>query len=182
MEVIHKINITTEAKFDFVDCLGLRDFDGRAFKRETEEYINHQAKAGRIPWYGYFRADYIDEDSGRRLKLFFYRGEQFGTMQTWDLKGVCDAGDWTEDAEESGSVRAWLETKIEDIPDEQDWAVRVRVHEILKYTEKTLWVNVLEEVTNAFECKRDKEDAEEMALLQSAYFDFGGRRKSKKDR
>ena len=56
-------------------------------------------------------------------------------MQYWDLKGVCEAADWSEEAEDDGLVRVWLETKIEDLPDEEDWAIRARVYKILKETE-----------------------------------------------
>ena len=181
MEVINKINITAEARFDLGECVGLEAFDWRTLKSETEEYINRQASAGRIPWWGYFRADYVDEDSGRRLKLFFYKGGTFGNMQIWDLKGICEADDWTQDAEDEGHIRAWLKTSIGKLPaDEDDWAVRVRVNEIIKNTEKTLWINVLEEVTSVFECGRDKETAERLAFLQSAHFDHGGRRRVEK--
>jgi len=188
MEVVHKINITDEAKFDVLECVGLEAFDWRTFKSETEEYLTHQAKAGRIPWWGYFRADYIDEDSGKRLKLFFYRGKAFALMQTWDLKGVCEADDWTQDLEDDGHIRAWIETTIPPVKEKltaewlekNDWAIRVRVHEILQNTEKTLWVNVLEEVTNAFDDKRDKEAAERLAFLQSVFFRFKGRRRTRK--
>ena len=49
---------------------------------------------------------------------------------------------------------------------------------------KTLWTNVLEEVTNAFEHRRDKEAAEKVALLQSVYFEHRGRtgKKGKRNR
>ena len=182
MEVVHKINITVEAKFDIAERVGLETFDWRSFKSETEKYITYQAEAGRIPWWGYFRADYIDEDSGKQLKLFIYRAKAFGLMQTWDLRGVCVADDWTQEAEDDGRVRAWLKTQIKDIPVENDWVIRTRVSKILKNTDKTLWVNVLEEVTNAFECERDKEAAAEVALLQSVYFEFRDRRTLKKSK
>jgi len=179
-EVIHKLNITAEAAFDIADGLGLEQFDKRTLKAETEEYITLMTASKRLPWWGYFRCDYIDEASGRRLKLFIYKGERFGLMQMWDLKGVCEVAEWTQDAEDDGLIRSWLETKITELPDEEDWVVGVRVREILTRTEKTLFLNVLEEVKNAFDCDRDKEDAEKLAFLQSLYFEFTGRRRAKK--
>jgi len=188
MEVVQKTNITDEAKCDVCECVGLEAFDWRTLKSETEEYITHQTRAGRIPWWGYFRADYIDEDSGKRLKLFFYRGQTFGLMQTWDLKGVCEADEWTQEAEDDGQIRAWIETRLPQAKEQitvewlekNDRAIRARVHEILQNAEKTLWVNILEEVTNAFDDKRDKEAAERLAFLQSVFFRFKGRRRTRK--
>ena len=179
-EVIHKLNITPEAAFYLGECMGLEDINKRALKAETEEYIKNMTDSGSLPWWGYFRCNYVDEESGRRLKLFIYRGMRLGLMQYWDLAGVCDADDWTEDAEEAGLIRAWLKTKIEDLPDAVDWAVRVRVAQIINETEKTLFENVLEEVLNDFEHKRDKETAEELAFLQSVYFERKGRGRAKK--
>lgn len=182
-EVIHKVNISAEAKLDVADSLNLQGFDWRTLKAEVEEYITHQSKASRIPWWGYFRTDYVDEGSDTRLKLFFYKGQKIGIMQLWVLAGVCVAEDWREEDEYAGEIRSWLKAKIEDLPDEDDWVVRIRVNEIIKNTEKTLWINVLEEVKNAFECERDKEAAEEVAFLQSAYFEFrSSGRTNKKDK
>jgi len=114
-EVIHKLNITPEAAFDISDCLGLEQFDKRTLKNEVGEYITRQSRAGCIPWWGYFRADYIDEDSSRRLKLFICKGDKFGLMQNWNLMGVCGADEWTREAEDDGSVRLWLESSITDL-------------------------------------------------------------------
>ena len=171
-KVIHKVNITAEAKFDVLEELNLEGFNWKTLKDETEQYIKHQSIANRIPWWGYFRADYEDEDNDVLLKLFFYRGEKVGVMQFWNLVGVCVANAWTDDLEEDGEIRSWLKTRIQEIPDEDDWVIRLRVNEILNNTEKTLWTNVFEEVMDAFEYKRDKEVAKKVAFLQSAYFDF----------
>jgi len=118
--IIHKLNITAEAKFDIREVIGLERFDMRTLKSECEEYITRMTEAGRIPWWGYFRSDYIDEDSGERLKLFFYKGDRLGLMQAWDLKGVCLAADWSEEAEDDGAVRLWLESSITEFK-KGDW-------------------------------------------------------------
>ena len=177
---MHKLNITAEAAFDINEYLGLKRFDKRTVKAEVETYIAYMTASGQLPWWGYFRADYEDPDSGEFLKLFVYRGAQLGLMQYWDLKAVCRARDWTEEADISGEIRTWIETKIEDFPDEEDIFIRIRVTEILNNTKKTLWSNVLEEITNEFKYERDKEAAKEVAFLQSAYFNFG--RAVKKDK
>lgn len=172
-EVIHKLNITAEASLDIKECLGEVVFDKRKLKAEVEEYI--QNMSSRLPWWGYFRADYEDDDT-ERLKLFIYKGKKIGLMQYWDLKGVCLAKELSEEMEDEGLIRSWLNTKIEDIPEEEDWVVRYRVWQVIRNTGKTSYDKVLEEVKDVFECERDKEAAEKVALLQSAYFEFSGRR------
>ena len=179
--VIHKVNITAEAKLDVLYDLNLQGFDWRMLKAEIEEYIKNQSEASRIPWWGYFRVKFLDECSDTLLMLFCNKGKKMGIMQFWDLAGVCLAEDWSEDAEYAGEIRSWLNTKIDELPEEDDWVVRVRVNEILKNTEKTQWTNVLEEVKDAFKCERDKEAAEKVALLQSACFEFSGRRRINKE-
>jgi len=181
--VIHKLNITAEAALDINEGVGLPELDRRKLKAEVEEYIFRMSASGRLPWWGYFRCDYICEDSGAHLKLFIYKGWRVGFMQCWDLAGVCLAKDWSEEAEEDGLVRAWLQTKITDLDDTgHDWAVSARVWQVLNDTNKTLFENVLEEVKNEFDCKRDKEAAEKLAFLQSVYFEFKRKRVKKKAR
>ena len=86
--IIHKINITVEARFDLDEILGYGKFDWQRFKKEIEEHIARLAKSNRIPWYDFFRTDYIEKNSGKQLKLFFYRRELFGIMQIWNLAGI----------------------------------------------------------------------------------------------
>lgn len=178
-EVIHKLNITAEASLDIKDCLGGIVFDKRKFKAEVEEYIQNMSK--RLPWWGYFRADYEDEYN-ERIKLFIYKGEKLGLMQYWDLRGVCLAKDWSEEIEDEGYIRSWLNTKIEDVPDDEDWVIRYRVWKVLRNTNQTSYEKVIEEVSSEFNNNRDKETAEQMAFLQSSYFEFTGRRTRKKDK
>ena len=72
-EVIHKLNITAEASLDIKECLGDIVFDKRRFKADVEEYIQNMSSI--LPWWGYFRADYEDDDT-ERLKLFIYKGRE----------------------------------------------------------------------------------------------------------
>jgi len=178
--LIHKLHITAEAAFDIKETLGLPCLDRRELKAQVEEYITHFETAERLPWWGYFRCDYLCEDSGQKLKLFLYRRQRFLNMQHWDLAGVCLADDWDEEAEDDGVIRAWLNTKIDNLPDEDDWVVRVRVWQIINETNKTVYENVLEEVKSEFEHCRDKKTAEKLAFLQSVFFSFRGRRRTAK--
>jgi len=178
--IIHKLNITEEARFDIRECLEIKQFDWQKMKGEVEEYITYQAKENRIPWWGYFRCKYYDEKSDNMLMLFIYKSKKLSIMQHWDLAGVCLAEDWSEEQECEGCIRSWLKQRIENLPEEDDWAISYRVNTILKETIETEFIEVLQEVRNEFECKRDKETAEEMAFLQSYYYDFTGRRACKK--
>jgi hypothetical protein len=213
-EVIHEVNITEEAVFDY-DCLyddrkqeswgailkknggnlavtfeyydkydkPCGKFDTKTLQAELEEYIGYMTAADLIPWWGYFRADYCDEASGEMLKLFIRKGKLVGARQYWDLVGLMRAEDWTDELEDDGRIREWYNISV-GLPDAgdrfQDWAVSDRVHRILQNTEKTLWKNVLREVLNEFNNERDKNDASDLAFLQSGLFEFRGRRKTKK--
>lgn len=186
-EVIHKLNIMPEAAFDLA-YLSLAELNKRLLKAEVEEYISQIADSGKLSSAHYFRCDYLDEDSETRLKLFIYRGIKIGPMQYWDLKGVCKSIDWSEEAEDDGIIRLWLESKIEDLPNDEDWAVRTRVKntidkalvDIFDEIKKFYWEDVVLEVKNEFECFRDKETAERLALLQSIHFIQRGRGRAKK--
>jgi hypothetical protein len=218
MEVIHTVNITDAAVFDYEYCLidppykvswkhciraakgnrakafeiaerfdePLIKLDQRKLKTEVGEYIGYLYSAGRIPWWGYFRADYEDDATGEQLKLFIKKGQSFRLMQNWDIVGICKAEDWTEDDEYDGRIRAWYTSEYygqeQEVPkDCYDWAVAARVHKLIQNTEKTLFKNVLQEVVNEFDNETDKRDAEQMAFLQSVYFEIRGRRKPKKN-
>lgn len=165
--VIHKINITKEARCDVKDALGIKEFNWRSAKSEIEEYITYQDKANCIPWWGYFRCKYYDEKSDKMLMLFFYRKEKISVMQFWDLAGVCLEEDWSEELEDDGVIRNWLKTKIDDLAEEDDWVISYRVNKVLRETTKTKYDNILKEVLDEFNNKRDKETAKELALLQS---------------
>lgn len=180
--LIHKINITDEAKYDVRECLDIQNFNWSELKTEVEEYITHQTKENRIPWWGYFRCKYYDEDNDKMLMLFFYKGERLSVMQFWNLAGICLAEDWTQDAEDDGEIRNWLKCRITDLPEEQDWVIVNRVNRIIKETNKTKYEEILKEVLNEINCERDKEVAEQVAFLQSYYFEFAKRRTYKKDK
>jgi hypothetical protein len=200
--IIHKINITVEARFDLDEILGYGKFDWQRFKKEIEEHIARLAKSNRIPWYDFFRTDYIEKNSGKQLKLFFYRRKLFGIMQIWNLAGICEAIDYTDEEEENGQIRAWLKSKIfyktSTITHEwlvkNDWAIRLRVHDILEKAtirdcqnqladetaRPSYWTDIIQEVKNAFEFERDKKAAREVALLQSRNYNFRRRKKLSK--
>lgn len=89
--VISKVVVTAEARFDYESMFGL-PLPIVEIKRETEKYIDNLIYGGTL--YGcYFRVKYYDEITDRMLMLFFYKGNSFGKMQMWELKGICLAED-----------------------------------------------------------------------------------------
>jgi hypothetical protein len=148
----------------------LRKLDKKALKREVEEYIDNLNKSGILSEDGYFRCRYYDAQTYKTLTLFFYKGYGLGIMQFWMLAGICEAEDWSGDAEACGEIRSWLRTKTDDPPEEEDWVVGYRVKQILQNTETLIWEEVLEEVKGAFKCERDKEVAEKLLFLQKFHF------------
>lgn len=121
--VIHKVTVAEEAAFDYETIAGIAP-PVCDIKRELETYLCFAAARNRGY---YFRARYYDERIDRMMMLFIYKGERFGLMQVWKIAGVCYAEDWTEELEESGQIRFWLNTKISDILTQTDWVVRYRV-------------------------------------------------------
>jgi len=138
-KIINKLTLTPEAIFDIRCCLNLPLLNRYKLKKEVEEYIHTKSAANLLPWWGYFKCDYLDEASGQQLKLFIKKGVKFGFMQCWDLIGVCLSSDWCEDAEEDGHIRTWLNTNVVFLPKEEDWVMRVRVWEVLKNTAKIVF-------------------------------------------
>jgi hypothetical protein len=175
VEVINKVRVTAEAAFDYKYCLQSYGsdppaLDRQSIKQDLEQYINGQTKNGRLVYDRYFRCKWFDEQSGQMLMCFLYRGEKYGIMQEWNLSGLCQEGDWSEDAESDGSIRHWLKQKITDLTDEDDWVVACRLKQILMFTDKTIYENVLKEVRDAFKCGGDKETAEKLLFVQSFHF------------
>lgn len=118
---INKVVITEEAEFDYESLLG-QPLPRGDIKTETETYIDNTP-----PRYGcYFRAKYYDETADKMLLLFFYKGKRFGPMQMWELKGICFAEDWSEELEDSGQIRVWLNSSL-DPKDEGDWVEELRL-------------------------------------------------------
>ncbi len=125
--VINKVVITEEAAFDYESAYAL-PIPKADIKSECEAYIEERIKSGRLLGRYYFRAKYLDEATDKMLLLFFYKGQKFGRMQMWELKGICEADDWSERMEEEGQVRLWLKTSINPKED-GDWVEDLRIRE-----------------------------------------------------
>jgi len=116
----------------------LRKLDKRKLKAETEEYINRMNGGGRLLYENYFRCKWYDEQTGLMLMLFLYRAAKMSVMQYWDLKGICPADDWTEDAEEDGLIRVWIESPITNLNCEYDWVEEMRLRQEIGKIEEEL--------------------------------------------
>lgn len=128
--VINKVVITAEAEFDYESEFGCR-LPKKEIKQETEEYIGSRLSR----FYGYyFRAKYYDEATDRMLMLFVYKGEVFGSMQMWEIRGICSVEDWSKELEDDGQVRVWLKSKLETA-EETDWVWDLRVREAIRQKE-----------------------------------------------
>lgn len=132
--MINKVVITEEAKFDYEEVVARQPIPKTTIKNECELYIDNLQKGGRLLYGYYFRAKYYDENSDKMLMLFFYKGERFGKMQTWELSGICEAADWTDDLEDDGLIRNWLKVKIEDLLQEDDWVIGFRIWQMEQQT------------------------------------------------
>jgi len=140
MEIdINKVVITEEAQFDYESLVGL-PLQKTLIKNETETYIELMQKSGRLLYGYYFRAKFYDEQSDRILLLFFYKGERFGAMQMWKLVGICYEEDYTENLEDCGQIRVWLNSSL--TPEEcGDWVWDLRVWQEKKQKEMESYWN-----------------------------------------
>jgi len=125
VEVINKVVITEEAQFDYESVVDT-PMPKTDIKIQCELYIDNKQSLGRLLWERYFRCTYLDEESGKKVMLFIYKGDTLGKMQLWMCKGVCAAEDWSEDLEDSGQIRDWLNTAIDPAPTE-DWVWNLRL-------------------------------------------------------
>ena len=73
------------------------------------------------------------------------------SAQYWELVGICDKEAWSEDLEESGQIRAWYETKIENIPEERDWLLIENTYKIIDKLEEIRDIGEYEDYIEARE-------------------------------
>jgi len=117
--LIHRAVVTAEAESDYIESVGGKRLDKGGVCRELSEYISRRYAGGR---FGYFRVKHIDEAADKTLMLFVYRAARLGIMQFWEIRGICEADDWSEDTEESGLIRLWLKSKVEKLG-KGDWVI-----------------------------------------------------------
>jgi len=149
--ILHKVNFTPEAVFDYEFCLipDTAPFDESdtdwnkscihetplvhfykiktELKTELEEYIQRHSTIGKRH---YFRVTHYDEQSRTWLMLFIKRGDRFGIMQTWDVVGIIDSEYFDTDDEEFGVYREWYNFKFEN--HRQDIVMVLRLEPMMK--------------------------------------------------
>lgn len=107
--MINKIMITNEARFDYEEivCKKKHSMPTNQYKYDIEEHFDNF-----FPIENYFSKKYYDEKIEILLLLFFRKGMKFGPIQTWVLVGICDSKDYSEDIEEKGLIKNWLDNYI----------------------------------------------------------------------
>ena len=105
--LINKVLISNEAIFDYEEIVGKGIMPKAEYRKELEEYFAHVT-----PIDYYLIKKYFDENLGKMLLLFFRRGMNFSSMQLWLLAGICDSSDYSEDIEEKGLIKNWLDNYI----------------------------------------------------------------------
>ena len=127
--LIHKINITDEAKFDYETSISPNFcFIQKDLKEELEFYIQQNKK---IQNKIYLRLKFFDEISNNYLMLFIRKSfRNFSTMRIWNVVGICKTDDWNEDFEEEGYIKSWLDTSLTPNPNEEDWVEVLRFRQV----------------------------------------------------
>ncbi|MDD4003432.1 MAG: hypothetical protein PHE12_04470 [Clostridia bacterium] len=163
--IINKVVITEEAKFDYENIIGDMPMPRTEIKNECEYYINNFDKLNRY----YLRINYYDNVFDKMLMFFFFKGDKFGLMQIWELRGICFAEDWTEDIEDEGLIKSWLDTKIDLMfANKNDWVLELRESERRKEAGMPCYrlIGLPKEVENAIYNGTDKEVFEKLSHLQ----------------
>ena len=125
---IHGITISVEAKFDYALIFNLLvgDFGSELppnfqieseIKEDLQTYIAYNSKLWNK---NYFRATYIHEQTDKKLIFFIRKVKKFLSMQMWEVVGVCELDDYSEELEEIGQFRVWYDTKVENLS-KKDW-------------------------------------------------------------
>lgn len=166
MKLIHKVNISPEAVFDYEECITLGKLDKYTLKNELEEYIGLN---DRLREKHYFHCKYYDDNLGQMLRVFVYRKNRLGLMQLWEIAGICQAEHWDEDIEDEGIVKSWLNTKIDiTLESKYDWVLALRELQIRQETGQRFYrlIGLPGEVENAIFSGTDNDISEKLSHLQ----------------
>ena len=165
--IVNDIRISEEAKFDYEIISGKANCNLDEIRLDVMEYMIWQQNAGRLRNCSYFRVKYYDETSDKMLMLFFYLKDGKNIIQFWELSGICEADDWTEELEDSGNIRAWLKTKINDLEKDQDWVLIERELEKENVFYQTPYkINLSGATINAATKRRSKKYSRKLRYLR----------------
>lgn len=109
---INKVVINKEAKFDFEEVCCCYKMPKAEMKRELEIYIDLMQNSGRLLYKKIFKVKYLDEVTDKMLLLFFRKGRCLRLMQFYELEGICEETNYSEDLEDEGLIRNWLKHKF----------------------------------------------------------------------
>lgn len=106
--MINKLVISKGAVFDYEEIVCGIPLDISEMRVIVEKQLDKaQYSESEIRW------SYLDKRSDKELMLFLKKGHKFGLMQVWFLGGICEKSDYSEDMEELGIIKEWLEVEIE---------------------------------------------------------------------
>ena len=124
--LINRVMISNEAKFDYSYLVKGGCLTSRTFCNEFDEYIDNLSAKGRLSNTCYLRLKFYDERVNDYMIFFVKRRNRFRCIQNWEVIGICNYGDWSEEMENNGSINRWLRSKIYDLPKEPDWVEEMR--------------------------------------------------------
>ena len=124
--LINRVTISNEAKFDYSLLVKGGNLSSRTFCNEFDEYLDNLTAIGRLSNTYYLRLKYYDERVNDYIIFFLKHCNRFRCIQVWEVIGICNYGDWSEELENNGSINRWLRTKIYDLPKEPDWVEEMR--------------------------------------------------------
>ena len=186
--VLHKVNFTAEAVFDYEFCLipdhgkfDESDTDWNKpcihetplvhfrkvrneIKQELEEYIQRHSTIGNRH---YFRVRHYDEQTRMWLTLFVKRSHRFANMQTWDVVGIIDDEYFSHDDEEFGVYREWYDMKFDK--HQQDIVLILRLEHALEMNyqkQEEVWENEYK-LKNGYNFARRFESKERIARVSA---------------
>ena len=110
--LIHKIQITSGAKFDYEECMELGILPKTEIKNSVEEYLYLRQLNGEI-FKHYFKVKFFDEATNKMLILFIKKSAEFLSMLIWRITGICAEEDYVEELEYLGINRNWYNSPIE---------------------------------------------------------------------
>ena len=109
--------------------MGFTRIPKRDIAIQVEDYLCLRQADDKLRDVRYFKLKYYDDETDEMLMLFIRKDRALASMQMWLLVGLCKEEDWTEDLENEGIIRGWLESKVEYIPKVEDWVELLRVAE-----------------------------------------------------
>lgn len=112
LQVINKVSISPEARIDY-ETMFNAELPIFILKPSVEDYLNCTKAHCFFNNRSCFRCVWYDKSQNRDLMLFFDGGCSFRSMQIWFLVGICAVDDLSDEFETHGTIRNWLNTKIE---------------------------------------------------------------------